>query len=168
MELSDLRHLMRDSRMWFAIGIVTKPDDGEAVEVSTTDVLVEVLLQPSLQPVTCRLPARVWAAPDVGDEVMVGLPEGALEFMPVIVGVLSGGSVPSVQGPQTGRIVIERNEVLVHDGSGGAVALALKSDVDSHKTTYDVHTHLDPVSGTTSGPSAPFNSATGTSVFKAK
>ncbi len=148
-----MRHVLRDSRMWFAIGLVVRDEDGaDPVEVNGTDVLVEVVLQPSLTPVTCRLPARVWAPPDEGDEVMVGLPEGALDFMPVIVGVLSSGHVPAVQGPQAGRIVLERNEVFVHDGNGGAVSLALKQDVINVDDKYASHKHIDGTGLLTSGP----------------
>jgi len=154
LDLTDMRDLFRDHRMWFALGIVERPDDGDDTAIiGATDVQIEVVLQPSLQPVTCRLPAGVWDVPDEGDEVMVGLPEGAIDFMPVIVGRLSSGHVAAVQGPQAGRIVLERDEVLVHDGNGGAVSLALKTDVINVDNKYAGHLHLAP-NGPTGGPLA--------------
>ncbi len=87
---------------------------------NTVDILVDVVLHPSETPVTARLAAGIWDVPDVGDEVAVLVPDGAIDFMPIIVARLSTNHVPTVQGPQPGRIVIERDEVIVHDGSGGA------------------------------------------------
>jgi len=142
LDLTDMKAAFRDSRMWCSVGVVSKPDDGGPhFEITDTDVLVEVVLQPSQVPATCRLSAALWRVPDLGDEVVVIIPEGKIDFMPTISDVLSNGSVPTAQGPAAGRIVITRGEVLVHDGNGGAVSLALKSDVVNVDNKYSAHLH---------------------------
>lgn len=170
--------------MWISIGVVTKPADAERFEVLTDDVTVEVILQPSLQDVTCRLAAAIWNVPNEGEEVVVVLAEGVLDFMPVVIAVLSTGSVPTTQGPAANRIVIQRGEVIIHDGAGGAAALALASELSALRT-YVVnqfsatlgHTHT--VAGTTTtaivtvtAPGAPPtvipSLITGTTCLKAK
>lgn len=180
LDLTDMRELFRDRRVWTAIGKVTVPD-GEAshVDISTGDVIVDVVLQPSLQDVTCRLAAGMWIVPAVGEEVLVAIPEGEMSFMPTIVAILSSGSVPATQGPAENRIAIVRQEVLVHDGGGGAVSLAILSSLQATIdklndliTAYNGHSHLDPVSGSTGTPSAVITGAApagqGTSVLKGK
>lgn len=173
LDLTDLRHLLRDHRQWTALGVVIKPDDGgEHWEIvgANEDIMVEVALQPTQEVVSARLAAGMWVVPNVGDEVAVILPAGELDFMPVITCVL-GSSVPSSQGPQPNRIVIVRGEVLVHDGAGGAEPLVKRSEF--HK-----HTHLTagtgvPVPPSSIVPTTPQQTALdtsfpGTTVFKAK
>lgn len=157
LDLSDMRELFKDRRMWCAVGTVTAPE-GEAHwhiasndSGTAVDVIIEVVLQPSEDPVSCRLRGGIWEVPNVGDEVAVLLPEGALDFMPIVVCKLSGRSVPTTQGPTPGNIVIAvpaGMQVLVHDGSGGAVPLALKSDVESVNAKYTHHVHLSPAGAT--------------------
>lgn len=129
-----MRALFTDRRMWTSIGIVVQPDDAadhyEEVE-GPADVLVEVMLQPALIPVTCRLAAGVWLVPDVGEEVAVLIPEGQPSFMPIIIANLSSNSLPTDQGPAPGRIAIVRGEVVIHDGAGGAEALTKHSDLEA-------------------------------------
>jgi hypothetical protein len=190
LDLTDMRKAFADQRLWCSIGLVTAPDDGAShFEVTATDVLVEVVLQPSLIPLTCRLSAALWRVPDLGEEVMVTVPEGMIEFMPTITDVLSSGRVPTGQGPATGRIVITRTEVVVHDGAGGANPLptlaehndlvtkvnALVIKFNALVTSFNGLTL--PVSGGTAGPTPPAQqvlpanpatSATGTTVLKGK
>ena len=140
LDLTDIRHVLRDTRVWAGIGVVTTPEGAEShwdtiqVDGVDADIIVDVVLHPSETPVTCRVLAGVWDIPDEGDEVAVLVPEGHIDFMPVIVGRLSSNHVPTAQGPQPGRIVIERDEVLVHDGDGGAQALANET-YRSHEDT---------------------------------
>lgn len=130
LDLTDMRKAFTDQRMWCSIGIVAAPEPGAShFEVTDTDVLVEVVLQPSLIQLTCRLSAALWRVPDLDEEVMVTIPEGQIEFMPTISDVLSSGRVPTTQGPATGRVIIARPEVLVHDGDGGAESLALNAQL---------------------------------------
>lgn len=186
LDLTDMRAAFADRRTWTAVGIVECPEgvaqhwevvteDGEAV-----DVLIEVVLQPSQQPVTARLRAGWWEVPALGDEVAIIMPEGALDFMPIVVCKLSSNHVPTVQGPQPGRIVIESDEVLVHDGNGGAVSLATHashqatvSKLNDLITKYIAHIHGGgTISGSTAIPDdveiAPDLSADGTDVLKGK
>jgi hypothetical protein len=159
LDLTDMRELFRDHRLWSAVGIVTKPDDAEShYEIvqsgaDAIDILVEVVTQPGLDNLTCRMLGGVFDIPDEGDEVAVLVPEGTRDFMPVIVGRLAR-AVPTVQGPQPGRIVIVRDEVIVHDGSGGAVSLARKQDVINVNEKYADHKHIA-AGSPTSGPLSP-------------
>lgn len=190
LDLTDMRELFRDRRVWSGIAIVAAPDDGEDyfeivtnAEGTAIDITVECVLQPSEVPITCRLPAGVFDVPDEGDEVGVILPMGELDFMPIIVCRLSR-NIPTTQGPAPGRIAIIKGEVVVHDGAGGAVSLALKSDSDATNERLEDHigvfnAHLHPASaGTTSPPLAgthddslitnPVPTAEGTSVLLGK
>jgi hypothetical protein len=160
LDLTDMRKAFADQRSWCSIGIVTAPDDGDPhFQITDDDILVEVVLQPSLVPVTCRLAAGMWLLPDVGEEVVVTLPEGELTFMPVIAGVLSTGVVPVTSGggaqpPTPQRIVIARQQVVVHDGSGGANPLptlaSLQATIDKLNDVIDKfngHKHLGVTAG---------------------
>lgn len=157
LDLTDMRELFRDRRLWSAMGVVTTPEGEDSwweivqSDGASVDVLVEVVLQPSEEPITCRLAAGIFDVPDEGDEVGVILPEGARDFMPIVVCRLSTRSVPTAQGPQPGRIAIIRDQVVVHDGAGGAVSLARKQDVINVDNKYADHIHLSP-NGPTEGP----------------
>jgi hypothetical protein len=182
LDLTDMREVLRDRRVWTAIGRVVVPaGETSHVAISDDDVLVDVVLQPTLQDITCRLAAGVWVVPAVGEEVIVVLPEGEMAFMPTIVAILSSGSAPTTQGPAQGRIAIVRPEVVVHDGAGGAAALAMLSSLQATVAKlnalidkYKNHTHTGVTTGTgTSGlPSdatiTHADSAVGTTVLKAK
>lgn len=182
LDLTDMRHLFMDRRVWTAIGTVTKPDgatshwelvteDGVAV-----DILVDVVLQPSGVPVTCRIRAGIFEVPAEGDEVAVLVPEGETDFMPVLICKLSGNVIPTTQGPNPTNIVIvapSGGTVLVHDGAGGASELALKSDVqDLADYVATEMVIVTPSGNSTPGvapdPSPQPPSPTGTSVLKAK
>lgn len=131
------------------------------------DVLVEVVLQPSQEPVTARLAAGMFMIPDIGEEVAVIIPSGEISFMPVIACILSSNVVPTTQGPTPQRIVLVRASVLVHDGNGGAEELVKRSE-------FLKHGHATAATGTPSVPidiSPLVGSAItfpGTSVLKAK
>lgn len=137
LDLSPMRELFRDTRVWTAIGIVEAPEGVESHWEAitdggdTVDITVEVTLQPSQVPLTCRLRAGLWEVPNAGDEVLVVVPDGEIDFMPVVVARLSGNSVPTVQAPEPGRLVIVNGEVYVHAGAGGAKALAYADDVEN-------------------------------------
>ncbi|HSR79107.1 MAG TPA: hypothetical protein VLN57_21215 [Xanthobacteraceae bacterium] len=136
-DLTDLRHVLSQGdaqRMWCCIALVQAPAGEQHFEVLADDVHVEVVTQPSLIPLTCRLAAGIWRIPDVGEEVMVLIPEGRIDFMPMLIDVLSSGSVPTTQGPALGTSVLARPSVLIHDGSGGAVPLATVPDLNALKS----------------------------------
>lgn len=117
------------------------------------DLQVSVVTHGHGAPITALLGALVggngkgvWVIPPIGTEVLVAFPDGDYEGDAVLVAVLSTGSVPA--GLVDGNVVIVGVEVLVHDGPGGAVPLARKSDVDAlssrfdaHRVIYNAHTH---------------------------
>ena len=115
---------------------------------------------------TARLAAGMWLVPAIGEEVAVIIPAGKIDFSPIIVGILSSNSVPQPmdgQGPTPTQIVIARGKVLIHDGNGGAKALAYLSDVQAVDQKYAMHLHQDstnaptgpPVDSVPPNPSAP-------------
>jgi hypothetical protein len=196
LDLSDLKHALRDQRVWCSVGTVIKPDGAAqhytlitAAGGELADITVDVELQPSLADVTCRLAgglgtagAGIWSIPSVGDEVLVMIPEGEVAFMPSIVAILSSRSIPNggSQGPATDRTIIVNQKVLVHDGAGGAAPLPTLDEVTAITSflsdLVDYLTNLTlPVSGATAGPPPPAppipsapSAPTGTTVLEAK
>jgi hypothetical protein len=177
--LTAIKEALRDGRIWTKLGIVGT-DDGNHYSLSDGDLLIEVRLMPDGEEVTCRMAVAgggaglgFWYIPAKGTEVVVAIPDGEIEAEPAIVGVLSTGSLPD--GIAEGTIVIAESQVLVHDGSGGAVALALKSDVNQLRNEVALHTHVTtavtggggPV-GVLSPPAGPFTPPAGTTVLKGK
>lgn len=185
-----LRKLMETGRAWCKLALVVDPDENlrhyELVEESgaLVDIMVEIETVPDRQQLTCRLSGlggSMWSIPAVGDEVIVAIPDARNDFMPTIVAVLPTIPNPSGQGPSTGRTIITSGEVFVHDGTGGAQALATKADYDALKAKYDGHKHAALLGGTASvagltsspasdptGTSDPLPAGTFTTVFKAK
>ena len=192
LDMTQIAAAFADGRQWATLAIVTKQDGTSShFELATegdtlVDILVDVETVPDGIDLTCRLAGGsgsqgVWQIPAAGDEVIVVLPTGRVDFMPMIVGIMSGQSIsnPSGQGPAAGRTVVCNSEVLVHDGDGGAVSLALKSDVqalkddlDSHLTEYNAHVHATAGLGTPSPPTVGSvvtpTTPTGTTVLKGK
>ena len=164
LDLTDLRHILRDTRVWAAIGVATAPEDGSQhwrIETDDAggqvDILVNVVTQPGGVPLQARLAAGVWVVPALGEEVAVLVPDGRFDFMPTIVALLSSNTVPDGTDPTT--IVIARGKVLIHDGAGGAAPLPTLSE-------FNNHTHTSASSG--SPTSTPISPATGTTVLEAK
>ena len=151
LDLSDLRELLKDRRVWSAVGRVVLPEGASQHwqivdhEGSEVDIEIEVVIQPSQVPVTARLRGGGWwEVPAVDDEVALLIPDGQLDFMPIVIGTLSSNRVPTGQAPNPTNIVIAApagGKVYVHDGSGGAKALA----------TVD-HFHLDSTGSPTDTP----------------
>jgi hypothetical protein len=157
LDLRDLRAAVEDSRVWSAVGQVIQPD-GEAGAThyelvpgesgAIVDILVEVLLLPSNIEVTCRLAGAAGARgaitiPDVGDEVLIVIPNGQVDWMPVLIARLSTNDVPNPvgQGPATGTTVIMDTTVLVHDGTGGAEPVVKLSEHQALAEHVDQHLH---------------------------
>lgn len=145
------------------------------------DITVEVETIPDRVPLTCSLGTGDRWIPQLGDTVVVVLPSGQIDFVPTIVAVLPAQIPnPDGQGPALGRRILVADEVLVHDGTGGAVPLALKSDVDAVndrvaalQSAHNGHAHIGVTTGVgTSGtPATPANttaSTVGTTVLKGK
>lgn len=151
------------------LGVISDPDDdGQYYEIvaddsgGVDDVLVEIELIPERTAITARLTSPtagagrgIWSIPAIGEEVVVAIPDGRIEFTPAVVGYFSTGSVPGgEQGVATQRTIVVDSEVLVHDGAGGAVPLATKSDVEEVRSKLLAHGHDDPASGVTSKPNS--------------
>lgn len=161
---ADLRAIVGDNRMWCSLGVVTESSedqDSDYYELipgsdgQLKDVLIEVLLVPSNIPITARLKGiaqgiGVITIPSLGDEVIVDIPDAAVDWMPSIVAVLSTGSIPNPdgQGPAPRRVLIVADDVLVHDGSGGAEPLVRKSEFDAHREWAEAHRHAGLLGGT--------------------
>lgn len=140
---TDLKKIVREQRNWTAFGKVIRPEgvgpNEPHFDLDGTDLLVDVEFQPTLIDVTCRVSAGfggpqlgLWAVPPVGAEVAVVIPDGELEHGPIVVGILSTGQLPD--GVAANVVVFAGQEVLIHDGTGGAESLVRQS-------AYAVHTH---------------------------
>jgi hypothetical protein len=157
-QLNDLKDVLKDGRVWTAIGVVVKPE-GESThfEITTTDVFVEVQLLPDQEQVLCILAcsAGVWMVPPLGSTVAVLVPTGELQADPVIVGILQtpGDGLTDttviVQAPAGGQ-------VLIHDGDSGSVEPVVR------KSEFEAHTHPLPnlFVNAMAGPSGPTPPAT--------
>jgi len=108
-DLSRFRDAVKDTRHWVSYGVVgTVNDAGDvddtdqnAILIAPGGVMVDVVLYPSEEPVTCRY-AGISGGPSVtilapihpGDEVLVALPDGELGLPPAIVAILNSRAVP--------------------------------------------------------------------------
>lgn len=179
-DLTPVREALKDGRQWCGLGVVVQPTDGSPhwrIETDpdtgeAVDVLVWCVLQPSQIPLEARLAAGMWIVPGIGEEVAVVIPAGRVDFMPLIVALLSSNSVPNGggQGPSPTAIVIARGagtKVYIHDGQGGAEPLVKKSEFDGHTHppgSFNAPSGGGPVTGTSGGAA----SVTGTQVLEAK
>lgn len=161
LDLSSMKEALRDRRCWTCMGLVVVGEDGNHFEIDeNADVLVEVQVQPSQDRLTCRLgsvaggPGRgVWSIPPVGTEVAVIVPDGQLDFMPIIVATLSTGEVPPdldettiVMANNLGDIaIIPSGDVKLGSASATEQALrgnSFQSKFNSFVNAYKVHTHI--------------------------
>lgn len=174
LDLSFIREAVYDSRQWVAVGIVQQPSEGGAHYKVTasgtdiTDVTVEVTLMPTNEELTCRLgmctPGGPIRIPAVGDEVLVLMPSGSIDFMPAVIGYLSGQNFPD--RTSTDRSVwyspdrIEIIAPVVYISSDGTSGQPLVT-----KAEFDAHVHP-----TGTGPSgvATNSPIVGTTVLKAE
>ena len=154
-DLTDLRAALADTRLYVSLGLVAEAADdadSEYYELVTddagqvTDILVEVTLVPSNIPVTCRLGGFSGAfgiiqIPQLGDEVMVNIPDGQVDWMPTIIARLSTGSVPAGAAPSPTKIVIMAETFEVHDGSGETDRLVRLSEFNELRQWDLEHTH---------------------------
>lgn len=140
-DLTPWRKLFADTRKWCVLARVAL-HDGESSHFETvTDetgaraLFVDVVTIPDEIELSCRLPATggLWRIPALGREVIVGIPDGAIDFVTAILGVIESPS--STGGLSETVSVIEEppgGELHVHDGNDAQVAaLALRSDVQA-------------------------------------
>jgi hypothetical protein len=109
MDLSNLKHVLRDERVWCFRGEVFAPG-GQSHWFVDTDgserrVYVNVQALPSGLDVTCKLGTcssgagtGLWFIPKVGTKVVVDISDGAIDGFPVIVGVEDSGGFPDRAG----------------------------------------------------------------------
>lgn len=174
LDLTDLRAILRDGRLWTGLGIATvldgnsshwrlHSDDG----TTNVDVLVDLVLQPEQIPITARLQSGMWIVPNVGDECAVIIPSGRVDFMPIIVGILSNNSVPDGdEQPQPNRIVLVAGDVCITDGNGGTEPLVKRSEFLEHGHPTAA---LGPVSPPVVAPTTtPFAVFPGTTILRSK
>ena len=158
LDLTDIRAALRDGRQWTTLARVIVADGQSShFELHTNragelvDILVDVETIPDRLDLTCSLTGGWggWWIPEVGDEVIVVLPAGAIDFRPTIVAT-APASIPNPrgQGPAPGRRVFVADEVLVHSGAGGAEPLVRKSEYDELKKVFDGHKHPGLFGGT--------------------
>lgn len=174
LDLTAMKAALKDQRAWACLGVVLEAQDsGNHFDIDDNVISVEVDLQPSQEQITACVAAiggsfgaGIYAIPPVGAEVYVLIPDGELDFCPVIIGLSSSGTLPSDIGVNT--IVIASppgGEVIIHDGSGSTEALVKKSEFDGHTHgPGSFEAGGDPVAGTSAGAS----SVTGTTILKAK
>lgn len=101
LDLSNLRALLKDRRLWAQLGVVTAHDSGPHWEKKDGQILVQVQTAPRGLELTCRLGAAFgslgaggWRVPAPGTEVAVLVPEGEVDFIPMIVACLDSGAAP--------------------------------------------------------------------------
>lgn len=109
MDVSNLKHVLRDERIWCFRGRVFAPDGGSHWRVDTSGggrrVLVEVESLTTGLHVTCKLSTcaggsgtGLWFIPKAGTIVLVDISDGAIEGFPAIVGVEDSGGFPERAG----------------------------------------------------------------------
>lgn len=132
--MSILRGLLKDDKCCIRFGTVFVPDgEKQHYEIlpGLEDILVDVEIHPTGQDLTCRLSGGpAWRIPSAGEEVIVALPDGEIDFMPVILASLSDGELPD--GLEPNVIVLAESQVLIHDGKGGAEPLPTMAEFLGH------------------------------------
>lgn len=178
MDLSSMKQALQDSRRWCVFGKVAAAQDGGSHFIlDDRDLLVDVILQPSLEEVTCRVAFSaggpgwgIWSIPPVGAEVAVVIPDGEDDFQPTVIATYSSNDMP--ENIAEGRIVIScapGQEVYIHDGSGTVDALVKKSEFEAHQHNPPTIVGASYAAGFASAnfTSTP-DAITGTEVLKAK
>jgi hypothetical protein len=117
-DLSNLKHVLRDERVWCFRGKVFAPD-GQSHWFIDTDggerrVYVHVQAIPSGLDVTCKLATcaggagtGLWFIPRAGTNVLVDVSDGAIDGFPAIVAVEDSGGFPDRAGDT--RVVMVTN-----------------------------------------------------------
>ena len=162
LDLTDLKKALKDRRCWACHAVVVVAegesshwellldDDGELI-----DILIDVTTQPEGLELTCRLggmsSAGTLTIPKLGDEVIVVVPSGKIDFSPAIVAILSSNDLPNGdQGPALGRTLIVNSEVLIHQGDGNAEPIPTMAEFKNHThpTSMGLSAKtLDPIPG---------------------
>lgn len=96
----DLRHWVSYATVG-TVGADGAPDftDEQAIVITPGGVMVDVVLEPSGYPITCRYgicsgTVTTLSPIHAGDQVVVGLPDGDLAMVPQVLALISGASDP--------------------------------------------------------------------------
>lgn len=175
LDLSALREALKDRRQWSALATVVVADgqdehwELDSDDEGNLDVLVDVVTQPEGLELTCRLGGMsavgILTVPDLGDEVMVCIPSGRIDFMPTIVAIMGSNNLtnPAGQGPAPKRTIIANAKVFIHDGTGGAEPLPTMAEFKGHthpSSMGETFPPTDPIPGV--------GTITGTEVLRVK
>lgn len=147
-----------DPRLWVAYGTVSTGaitsgpdddvlsfdiDDPQAVQIGPAGVMVDVVLEPSLQTVTCHYSGIqggkdcvVLAPIFTGDRVLVAMPDGSLggSGPPVILAILNSDSEQIPLGPdqkplfQNDRVLIWAKDVPIDIRTAGGSRVEINED----------------------------------------
>lgn len=132
-DLTDLRSLMKDTRLW-CVKAVVKAYEGEDShwerDSESGHILVQVETVPNAYPLVCRLGCAaggfgmgLWRVPAPGVEVIVDISGGELEDEAAIVAILDSGSPPDrVSDSRTILVATDSVEVLCDDVKLGGFA----------------------------------------------
>lgn len=115
-----------DLRHWVSYGTVAAVQDDAgnadtsdpgAIVITPAGVEVDVVLEPSNYPVTCRHGVSagtvfICTPIKVGDQVVVGIPEGDVSMVPQVLAIIPGGSAPIPTG-EDGKPIFQNDRVLV-------------------------------------------------------
>lgn len=105
-DLTDLRDLLKDRRLWAQLAVVTRPDGADRHwELVSGQIHVDVRTVPRGIELHCRLGTQagsvgqgLWRVPAEGTEVAVLVPDGMPDFQPIIVACLDSGPAPDRVG----------------------------------------------------------------------
>jgi hypothetical protein len=149
-DTSALESLVADGRAWVKLGKVFSPDGGSHWQVKDGKLLLEVETLPDGLDLTCRLATwgsgggfGGWAIPRVGSIVAVLVPDGMVEFSPIVIGVLDCNATPAGVGEGMTLIADDRTVVIRAPGIKLGDSDATESAVhgDAQKSALDTFTN---------------------------
>jgi hypothetical protein len=107
LDVTGLREALADRRIWAQLAVVAAPAGASshwelvADQQGNRHVLVDVETVPRRIELRCRLGAGagglgqgLWRIPAIGTEVAILVPDGQIDFQPVIVACLDSGAAP--------------------------------------------------------------------------
>jgi len=144
-----LAHQGADLRHWVSYATVAAvDDDGEvdlsnpnAIVISPAGIDVDVVLEPSGHPCTCTHGIAagtvfVCGPIKVGDQVVVGIPDGDVSMVPRILAVIADGDANVVPVGADGKPIFQNDRFLVY---AAGVPIDLRSTDGEHTSTVLVN-----------------------------
>jgi hypothetical protein len=152
MDLARIREVTKDQRVWAGVGLVVKRSDQSdhwekhTYDDGSVDILVDVdLVGPDPAPILCRLASQfggqnlgAWRVPDEGTEVLVVIPNGALDAFPVIAATLSTGGVPNEFDANGKLVVVTDGDVVLVSKNGKIQANAANGTFEANGNNYSM------------------------------